>query len=354
MQFDKGYISPYMVTDPERMEAVLEDAFILITQNKISALNELLPIMEKVAQASKPFIIIAEDVEGEALAALVVNRLRGGLKVCAVKAPGFGDRRKSIMEDIAVLTGGQLISEDLGMKLENVGIKQLGQAKKVIIDKENTTIVDGSGKTADVKARCSSIKAQIEETTSDYDREKLQERLAKLSGGVAIIKVGGATEVEVKEKKDRVDDALAATKAAMQEGIVAGGGSALLYAGRVLDKLKGANDEQNVGINIIKKVIQSPIRQIAENAGFDGAVVANEVLKKNDVSYGYDAQNNNYGDMFKAGIVDPTKVVRTALQDASSVAGLLITTECAIIEKKDENAHAHQGAPAGMPGGGMF
>jgi chaperonin GroEL len=270
-----------------------------------------------------------------------------------VKAPGFGDRRKSIMEDIAVLTGGQLISEDLGMKLENVGIKQLGQAKRIIVDKENTTIVDGSGKSIDVKARCASIKSQIEETTSDYDREKLQERLAKISGGVAIIKVGGATEVEVKEKKDRVDDALAATRAAMQEGIVAGGGSALLFAGRILDKIKGANEEQNVGINIVKKVVQSPIRQIAENAGFDGAVVANEVLSKADASYGYDAQNNKYVDMFKAGIVDPTKVVRTALQDASSIAGLLITTECAIIEKKEENSHSH-GAPAGMPGGGMF
>lgn len=356
MKFDRGYLSPYFVTNADKMTVELENALILLFEKKISNLQPMVPMLEAVVQSGRPLLIIAEEVEGEALAALVVNRLRGGLKVCAVKAPGFGDRRKSIMEDIAVLTGGQLISEDLGMKLENVGIKQLGQAKKIIVDKENTTIVDGSGKSADVKARCASIKAQIEETTSDYDREKLQERLAKLSGGVAIIKVGGATEVEVKEKKDRVDDALAATRAAMQEGIVAGGGSALLYAGRVLDKLKGANDEQTVGINIIKKVIQSPIRQIAENAGFDGAVVANEVLAKGDVSYGYDAQNNKYVDMFKAGIVDPTKVVRTALQDASSVAGLLITTECAIIEKKEENSHSHggAGAHAGMPGGGMF
>ncbi len=355
MKFDRGYLSPYFVTNGEKMIVEMENALILLFEKKISNLQPMVPMLEAVVQSGRPLLIIAEDVEGEALAALVVNRLRGGLKVCAVKAPGFGDRRKSIMEDIAVLTGGQLISEDLGMKLENVGVKQLGQAKKIIVDKENTTIVDGSGKSTDVKARCSSIKAQIEETTSDYDREKLQERLAKLSGGVAIIKVGGATEVEVKEKKDRVDDALAATKAAMQEGIVAGGGSALLYAGRVLDKLKGANDEQNVGINIIKKVVQSPIRQIAENAGFDGAVVANEVLNKADASYGYDAQNNKYGDMFKAGIVDPTKVVRTALQDASSVAGLLITTECAIIEKKDESApNPMAGGHGGMPGGGMF
>lgn len=355
MKFDRGYLSPYFVTNAEKMTVEMENALILLFEKKISNLQPMVPMLEAVVQSGRPLLIVAEDVEGEALAALVVNRLRGGLKVCAVKAPGFGDRRKSIMEDIAVLTGGQLISEDLGMKLENVGIKQLGQAKKIIVDKENTTIVDGSGKSTDVKARCASIKAQIEETTSDYDREKLQERLAKLSGGVAIIKVGGATEVEVKEKKDRVDDALAATKAAMQEGIVAGGGSALLYAGRVLDKLKGANDEQNVGINIIKKVVQSPIRQIAENAGFDGAVVANEVLNKADASYGYDAQNNKYGDMFKAGIVDPTKVVRTALQDASSVAGLLITTECAIIEKKDESApNPMAGGHGGMPGGGMF
>lgn len=353
MNFDRGYLSPYFITNAEKMSVEMENPYILLFEKKISNLQPMVPLLEAVVQSGRPLLIIAEDVEGEALAALVVNKLRAGLKIAAVKAPGFGDRRKSIMEDIAVLTGGQLISEDLGMKLEDVKPAQLGQAKKVIIDKENTTIVDGSGKAADVKARCSSIKAQIEETTSDYDREKLQERLAKLSGGVAIIKVGGTTEVEVKEKKDRVDDALAATRAAMQEGIVAGGGSALIHAGRILDKVKGVNDDQNVGVNIIKKVIQAPIRQIAENAGFDGAVVANEVISKGQASYGYNAQNNEYVDMFKAGIVDPTKVVRTALQDASSVAALLITTEAAIIEKKEE-APAVGGMGGGMPGmGGM-
>lgn len=355
MNFDRGYLSPYFITNAEKMSVEMENPYILLFEKKISNLQPMVPLLEAVVQSGRPLLIIAEDVEGEALAALVVNKLRAGLKIAAVKAPGFGDRRKSIMEDIAVLTGGQLISEDLGMKLEDVKLAQLGQSKKVIIDKENTIIVDGSGKAADVKARCSSIKSQIEETTSDYDREKLQERLAKLSGGVAIIKVGGTTEVEVKEKKDRVDDALAATRAAMQEGIVAGGGSALIFAGRSLDKVKGANDDQNVGVNIIKKVIQSPIRQIAENAGFDGAVVANEVISKGQASYGYNAQNNEYVDMFKAGIVDPTKVVRTALQDASSVAALLITTEAAIIEKKEEAAHSHGGGMGGgMPGmGGM-
>lgn len=347
MNFDRGYLSPYFITNGEKMTVEMENPFILLFEKKISNLQPMVPLLESVVQTSRPLLIIAEDVEGEALAALVVNKLRGGLKIAAVKAPGFGDRRKSIMEDISVLSGGQLISEDLGMKLEAVTLAQLGQAKKIIVDKESTTIVDGAGKSVDVKARCASIKSQIAETTSDYDREKLQERLAKLSGGVAIIKVGGATEVEVKEKKDRVDDALAATRAAMQEGIVAGGGSALLFAGRVLDKVKGTNEEQNVGVNIIKKVVQAPIRQIAENAGFDGAVVANEVLSKALASYGYNAQTNEYGDMFKAGIVDPTKVVRTALQDASSIAGLLITTEAVIIEKKED-------APAsGSPIGGM-
>ena len=355
MNFDRGYLSPYFITNGEKMTVEMENAYILLFEKKISNLQPMVPLLEAVVQSGRPLLIIAEDVEGEALAALVVNKLRGGLKIAAVKAPGFGDRRKSIMEDIAVLTNGQLISEDLGMKLESVTPDQLGQAKKIIIDKENTIIVDGAGKSTDVKARCTSIKAQIEETTSDYDREKLQERLAKLSGGVAIIKVGGSTEVEVKEKKDRVDDALAATRAAVQEGIVAGGGSALLYAGRVLDKMKGANDDQTVGINIIKKVIQAPIRQIAENAGFDGAVIANEVLSKGEASYGYDAQNNKYGDMFKAGIIDPTKVVRSALQNSASIASLLITTEVAIIEKKDETSgNSGGGMPAGMGGmGGM-
>lgn len=348
MNFDRGYLSPYFITNAEKMVVEMENPYILLFEKKITGLQSMVPMLEAVVQSGRPLFIIAEDVEGEALAALVVNRLRGGLKVAAVKAPGFGDRRKAIMEDIAVLTGGQLISEDLGMKLEDVGVKNLGQAKRIICTKDDTTIVAGSGKPADVKARCNAIKAQIEETTSDYDREKLQERLAKLSGGVAIIKVGGTTEVEVKEKKDRVDDALAATRAAMQEGIVAGGGSALLYAGRVLDKLKGENEDQNVGIKLIRHVVKAPIKQIAENAGFDGAVVCNEVLVKADAAYGYDAQNNKYGDMFKAGIVDPTKVVRAALQDAASVAGLLITTECAIIEKKDETSGA-----GGMPAGGM-
>ncbi len=355
MNFDRGYLSPYFITNAEKMAVEMENPYVLLFEKKISNLQPMVPLLEAVVQSGRPLLIIAEDVEGEALAALVVNKLRAGLKIAAVKAPGFGDRRKSIMEDLAVLTGGQLISEDLGMKLETVTLKQLGQAKKIIIDKENTTIVDGSGKSVDVKARCTSIKSQIEETTSDYDREKLQERLAKLSGGVAIIKVGGTTEIEVKEKKDRVDDALAATRAAMQEGIVPGGGSALLFAGRVLDKVKGVNEDQNVGVNIIRKVIQAPIRQIAENAGFDGAVVANQVLSKGQISYGYNAQTNEYVDMFKAGIVDPTKVVRTALQDASSVAGLLITTEAAIIEKKDDSAgHNHPPMGGGMGGMGGF
>ncbi len=348
MNFDRGYLSPYFVTNTEKMTCELENPYILLFEKKISNLQPLVPLLEAVVQSSRPLLIIAEDIEGEALAALVVNKLRGGLKVAAAKAPGFGDRRKSIMEDIATLTGGQLISEDLGMKLETVTLEQLGSAKRIIATKDDTTIVDGSGESNDVKARCESIKKQIEDTTSDYDKEKLQERLAKLSGGVAILKVGGATEVEVKEKKDRVEDALAATRAAIQEGIVAGGGSALIHAGKILEKIKGENEDQNVGINIIKKVVEAPIRQIAQNSGFDGAVVANKVGSSKDTSYGYDAQNNKYGNMFEAGIVDPAKVVRTALQDASSIAGLLITTEAVVVESKDDS---DSGAGGGMPGG---
>ncbi len=353
MNFDRGYLSSYFATNPEKMTVELENPYILIFEKKISNLQQILPLLEAVVQSGRPLLIIAEDVEGEALAALVVNKLRGGLKVAAVKAPGFGDRRKSMLEDLACLTAGQLISEDIGMKLESVTLDQLGQAKKIIITKEDTTIVDGSGNSADVKARCAQLKKQIEETASDYDREKLQERLAKLSGGVAILKVGGTTETAVKEKKDRVEDALAATRAAMQEGIVAGGGSALLFAAASLDNLKGENDDQNAGIHIIRKVLQAPIRQIAENAGFDGAVVANEVASKKEQSYGYDAQNNKYVDMFKSGIVDPVKVVRSALQDAASIASLLITTEAAIVEIKDESSSSAGGA-GGMGGmGGM-
>tara|TARA_Y100000389_G_scaffold35103_1_gene29850 strand:- start:15483 stop:17135 length:1653 start_codon:yes stop_codon:yes gene_type:complete len=350
MNFDRGYLSPYFITNSEKMTAEFENPYILLFEKKITNLQPMVPLLEAVVQSGKPLLIIAEDIEGEALAALVVNKLRGGLKIAAVKAPGFGDRRKSIMEDIAVLTGGQLISEDLGMKLESVDVSQLGQAKRVIIDKENTTIIDGNGASDDVKSRCTSIKSQIEETTSDYDKEKLQERLAKLSGGVAVIRVGGTTEVEVKEKKDRVDDALAATRAAMQEGIVAGGGSALLYASNILSKIKTDNVDQKAGIEIISRAVKSPIRQIAENAGFDGAVISNEVASKNDPKYGFNAQNNEYADMFKVGIVDPAKVVRTALQDAVSIAGLLITTEVGIVENKDDSDSGIP-APGGMPGG---
>lgn len=354
MNFDRGYLSPYFVTNGDKMVAELENPYILLFEKKISNLQQMVPLLEAIAQSGRPLLIIAEDIEGEALAALVVNKLRGGLKVAAVKAPGFGDRRKSMLEDIAVLTSGQLISEDLGLKLENVTLDQLGETKKVVITKDDTTIVDGAGSEADVKARCESIKKQIEETSSDYDKEKLQERLAKLSGGVAILKVGGATEVEVKERKDRVEDALAATRAAMQEGIVAGGGSALIHASRVLDKVKGENDDQNAGINIIKKIVQAPIRQIAENAGFDGAVVANEVINKADAGYGYNAQNNSYGDLFKEGIVDPAKVTRSALQDAASISGLLITTEAAVVEAKSDDDSPVGGMPGGMGGmGGM-
>jgi chaperonin GroEL len=346
MQFDRGYLSPYFITNADKMIAELDSPYILLFEKKLSGLQAMLPVLEAVVQSGKPLLIVAEDVEGEALATLVVNKLRGGLKIAAVKAPGFGDRRKAMLEDMAVLTGGQLISEDLGIKLENVTLDMLGKAKKVIVEKENTTIVDGSGKKADLEGRIAQIKAQIEETTSDYDREKLQERLAKLAGGVAIIKVGGATEVEVKEKKDRVDDAMHATKAAVEEGVVAGGGAALLYAIRALDKLRSANDDQKVGIEIVRRALQSPVRQIAENAGFDGAVVAGKMLDQKDANFGFDAQKGDYVDMIKSGIIDPVKVVRTALQDAASVAGLLVTTEAMVAEKPEKKA------PMMPPGGG--
>ncbi len=351
MQFDRGYLSPYFITNAEKMTVELENPFILLFEKKLSGLQQLLPLLEAVVQSQRPLLIIAEDVEGEALATLVVNKLRGGLKVAAVKAPGFGDRRKSMLEDIAILTQGQLISEDLGMKLENVNPSMLGRAKKVVITKDDTTIVDGSGEKKDIEARCSQIRTQIEDTSSDYDREKLQERLAKLSGGVAVLKVGGATEVEVKERKDRVDDALHATRAAVEEGIVPGGGSTLLYASRALDNLNVENDDQRAGVNIVKRALQAPIRQIVENAGLDGAVVAGKLLESDDTNYGFDAQKLDYTDLVKAGIIDPTKVVRCALQDAASVAGLLITTEALVADKPEENKAA---AGAGMGGmGGM-
>ncbi|MBB4288618.1 chaperonin GroEL [Rhizobium leguminosarum] len=344
MQFDRGYLSPYFVTNPEKMIADLEDVFILLHEKKLSNLQSMLPVLEAVVQTGKPLLIIAEDVEGEALATLVVNKLRGGLKIAAVKAPGFGDRRKAMLEDIAILTGGTVISEDLGIKLESVTLDMLGRAKKVSISKENTTIVDGSGAKSDIEGRVAQIKAQIEETTSDYDREKLQERLAKLAGGVAVIRVGGSTEVEVKEKKDRIDDALNATRAAVQEGIVPGGGIALLRSSTKIT-VKGANDDQEAGINIVRRALQSLVRQIAENAGDEASIVVGKVLDKNEDNFGYNAQTSEYGDMIAMGIVDPLKVVRTALQNAASVASLLITTEAMIAElpKKD--------APAGMPGG---
>ncbi len=352
MQFDRGYISPYFVTNAEKMVAELEDPYILIFEKKLSGLQAMLPVLEAVVQSGKPLLIIAEDVEGEALATLVVNRLRGGLKVAAVKAPGFGDRRKAMLEDIAILTNGQLISEDLGIKLENVTLDMLGRAKKVRVEKENTTIIDGAGKKADIQARTNQIRQQIEETTSDYDREKLQERLAKLAGGVAVIRVGGATEVEVKERKDRVDDAMHATRAAVEEGIVAGGGAALLYATKALAKLKPENDDQKTGIDIVRRALQIPARIIAENAGTDGSIVIGKLLDKADNNYGYDAQNGEFVDMVKAGIVDPTKVVRLALQDAASVAGLLVTTEAMVAEKPEKKAaplpHDHGGGMGGM------
>ncbi len=344
MQFDRGYLSPYFVTNADKMQVELEDPFILVHDKKISSLQPLLPLLEQVLQANKPLLIIAEDVEGEALATLVVNRLRGGLKVCAVKAPGFGDRRKAMLQDIAILTGGQVISEELGYKLENVTLEELGTAKRVVVDKDNTTIIDGAGKKEDIEARINQIKQQLENTTSEYDREKLQERLAKLAGGVAVIKVGGATEVEVKERKDRVDDALNATRAAVEEGIVPGGGVALLRAKEAIADLKGENEDVQAGIEIVQRALEAPIRQIAENAGVEGAVVVGKVLDGKDYAFGYNAQTGEYGDMFKMGVIDPAKVVRTALEDASSVAGLLITTEAMIAEKpKEEKAAA--GAP---------
>jgi chaperonin GroEL len=348
MQFDRGYISPYFVTNAEKMMAELEDPYILIHEKKLSSLQPMLPILEAVVQGGRPLIIIAEEVEGEALATLVVNKLRGGLKVAAVKAPGFGDRRKAMLEDIAIVTGGQVISEDLGIKLENVKLNSLGTAKKVRITKDDTTIIDGSGKKADIQARVAQIKAQIEETTSDYDKEKLQERLAKLAGGVAVIRVGGATEVEVKEKKDRVDDALNATKAAVEEGILPGGGAALLYATRALAGLVGDNEDQNAGIAIVRKAIQSPIRQIVENAGVEASIVVGKLLEQKSSTFGFDAQTEKYVDLVEAGIVDPTKVVRTALQDAASVAALLITTEAMVADRPKKDSGAPQ-----MPGGGM-
>jgi chaperonin GroEL len=347
MQFDRGYVSPYFITNPEKMVADLDAPYILIFEKKLSGLQPLLPLLEAIVQTGKPLLIIAEDVEGEALATLVVNKLRGGLKIAAVKAPGFGDRRKAILEDIAILTGGQVISEDLGIKLETVTIAMLGKAKKILIEKENTTIIEGAGKKADITGRVNQIRAQIEETTSDYDREKLQERLAKLAGGVAVIRVGGSSEVEVKERKDRVDDALHATRAAVEEGIVPGGGVALARASLILAKLKSDNEDQRVGIEIVRKAIQVPLRQIAENAGEDGAVIAGKVLDKDDYAYGFDAQSGEFKDLVKAGIIDPTKVVRTALQDAASVAALIITTEAGVTERPEKKA------AGGMPGGGM-
>ncbi len=354
MQFDRGYISPYFVTNADKMRVEMEDPYILIYEKKLSGLQELLPLLEAVVQTSKPLVIIAEDIEGEALATLVVNKLRGGLKVAAVKAPGFGDRRKAILEDIAILTGGTMVSTDLGTKLENVTINMLGRAKKVMIDKENTTIVNGAGKKADIQGRISQIKAQIEETTSDYDREKLQERLAKLAGGVAVIRVGGATEVEVKERKDRVDDAMHATRAAVEEGILPGGGVALLRAGEALKRIRTHNDDQKTGVEIVRKAISWPARQIAINAGEDGSIVVGKILEKDSYAYGYDAQAGEYGNLISKGIIDPTKVVRAALQGAASIAGLLITTEAMVAEVPKKQGAAMPGGGGGGMGGMDF
>ncbi|KAF0675773.1 chaperonin GroEL [Profundibacterium mesophilum] len=351
MQFDRGYLSPYFVTNPDKMVAELEDCMILLHEKKLSSLQPMVPLLESVIQSQKPLLIIAEDVEGEALATLVVNKLRGGLKIAAVKAPGFGDRRKAMLQDIAILTGGQVISEDLGMKLENVTMDMLGTAKKVTLTKDETTIVDGAGEKGEIEARVAQIRNQIEETTSDYDREKLQERVAKLAGGVAVIRVGGMTEVEVKERKDRVDDALNATRAAVQEGIVVGGGVALVQGAKALDGLEGANSDQNVGISIVRKALEAPLRQIAENSGVDGSVVAGKIRESDDLKFGFNAQTEEYGDMFKFGVIDPAKVVRTALQDAASIAGLLITTEAMVADKPQKEG---AGAGGGMPDmGGM-
>jgi chaperonin GroEL len=346
MQFDRGYLSPYFVTNADKMVAELEDAYILLHEKKLSSLQPMVPLLEAVIQSQKPLVIVAEDVEGEALATLVVNKLRGGLKIAAVKAPGFGDRRKAMLQDIAILTGGQVISEDLGMKLENVGLDMLGRAKKVVIKKDDTTIIDGAGDKKEIEARVNQIRAQIEETTSDYDREKLQERVAKLAGGVAVIRVGGMTEVEVKERKDRVDDALNATRAAVQEGVIVGGGVALVQAAKALEGLKGANSDQDAGIAIVRRALEAPLRQIADNAGVDGSVVAGKIRESNDKNFGFNAQTEEYGDMFKFGVIDPAKVTRTALEDAASVASLLITTEAMIADRPEPKA-----APA-MPGGG--
>ena len=352
MQFDRGYLSPYFVTNPDKMIADLEDCLVLIHEKKLSSLQPMVPLLEAVIQSQRPLLIIAEDVEGEALATLVVNKLRGGLKIAAVKAPGFGDRRKAMLQDIAILTGGQVISDDLGMKLESVTMDMLGKAKKISINKDNTTIVDGAGVKAEIEARVAQIRTQIEETTSDYDREKLQERVAKLAGGVAVIKVGGMTEVEVKERKDRVDDALNATRAAVQEGIVVGGGVALVQAGKVLAGLKGANSDQDAGIAIVRRALEAPLRQIAENAGVDGAVVAGKIRESDDKNFGFNAQTEEYGDMFKFGVIDPAKVTRTALEDAASVASLLITTEAMIADRPEPKAAG--GGAGGMGGmGGM-
>ena len=347
MQFDRGYVSPYFITNAEKMVADLDQPYILIHEKKLSGLQPMLPLLESIVQSGRPLLIIAEDIEGEALATLVVNKLRGGLKVAAVKAPGFGDRRKAMLEDIAILTGGEVISEDLGIKLESVTLAQLGKAKKILIEKENTTIVEGAGKKDKILGRCNQIRAQVEETTSDYDREKLQERLAKLAGGVAVIRVGGSTEVEVKERKDRVDDSLHATRAAVEEGIVPGGGVALARASLVLGKIKVDNEDQKHGVEIVRKALQTPLRQIAENAGEDGAVISGKVLEKDEYNWGFDAQSGEFKDLVKAGIIDPTKVVRTALQDAASVAGLLITTEAMIADRPEK-----KGPPMGGPGGG--